>query len=407
MSNADAMPTVDLPRLRRQALDPQRPSSADALLARDPHVPDLGTVLAAQRHEVKTPQRSVRRLVRPLTTLHVHHASGITAGDERQTAHVDWEPHRSLLLRYRRRTDAAPPFASDAKAAGQTSRWEHRSREERASLAIAQRLAIEPGHPVMVTDYHLFADHERTQLSISYEPLAITRGTPVELPEDGAAVGIIARMDAIGQRVTEVHERVTTRAPRPHEIPALAISAGVPVLVIVRTHYADATPVETADIIVPATAAKSPGAPVSDKSGTLRMRQPVPSRHNKSRAFSAKHRKYVHVPDADSSAGIRDLHLLYGVSRDLRGDDGVIPRPRVSNEVIICSPEELGDSRRSVRRIRRGHPRCNIAHALYNSVVGGKEERIARPRPLRELVRAGAQLVAYTRDAEHALVSVR
>jgi DNA-binding GntR family transcriptional regulator len=64
-------------------------------------------------------------------------------------------------------------------------------------------------------------------------------------------LGVIARMDSIGQHVTEVSERVTTRAPRPHETEALAIPAGVPVLCIVRTHHADAMPLETADIIVP------------------------------------------------------------------------------------------------------------------------------------------------------------
>jgi GntR family transcriptional regulator len=64
-------------------------------------------------------------------------------------------------------------------------------------------------------------------------------------------IGVITRMDTIGQRITEVRERVTTRAPRPHETEVLAIPAGVPVLVIVRTQYADATPVETADIVVP------------------------------------------------------------------------------------------------------------------------------------------------------------
>jgi DNA-binding GntR family transcriptional regulator len=153
--------------------------------------------------------------------------------------------------RYQRRTDAAPPFASDAKAAGRTARWEHHSHEERASTVIAERLAIEPGDPVMVTDYRFFASDEPTQLSTSYEPLAITRGTPVELPEDGDILGVIARMDAIGQHVTEVTERVTTRAPRPHETEVLAIPAGVPVLCIVRTHYAGHTPLETADIVVP------------------------------------------------------------------------------------------------------------------------------------------------------------
>jgi DNA-binding GntR family transcriptional regulator len=153
--------------------------------------------------------------------------------------------------RYQRRSDASPPFASDAKAAGRPARWDHHSREERASTVIAERLAIEPGDPVMVTDYRFFAGDEPLQLSISYEPLAITRGTPVELPERGDVLGVIARMDAIGHRTTEVRERVTTRAARPHEITALAIPVGVPVLCIARTHYAGHTPLETADIVVP------------------------------------------------------------------------------------------------------------------------------------------------------------
>lgn len=73
----------------------------------------------------------------------------------------------------------------------------------------------------------------------------------MELPESGTLLGVVSRMDAIGPRVTEVSERVTTRAPRPHETDALAIPVGVPVLCIVRTHYAGATPLETADIILP------------------------------------------------------------------------------------------------------------------------------------------------------------
>ena len=58
-------------------------------------------------------------------------------------------------------------------------------------------------------------------------------------------------MDSIGQHVTEVTERVTTRAPRPHEVDALALPPGVHVLCIIRTHYADTTPVETAAVVVP------------------------------------------------------------------------------------------------------------------------------------------------------------
>ncbi len=153
--------------------------------------------------------------------------------------------------RYQRRKDHTPPFASDAKAAGRQARWEYRSRREQASAVVAERLAIAPRDPIMVTDYRYFADDEPIQLSVSYEPLGLTAGTPIEEPESGPVVGVIARMDMIGQHVTEVTERVTTRAPRPHETEALNIPAGVHVLHVIRTHYAGTIPVETCDIVVP------------------------------------------------------------------------------------------------------------------------------------------------------------
>jgi UTRA domain len=115
---------------------------------------------------------------------------------------------------------------------------------------IAERLAIEPGDPRHGHRLPLLRQR-RTHPAL---------GTPVERPEDGDVLGVTARMDSIGQHVTEVTERVTTRAPRPHETEALAIPPGVPVLVTVRTFYADTTPLETADILVPGDRYKSLGA---------------------------------------------------------------------------------------------------------------------------------------------------
>jgi DNA-binding GntR family transcriptional regulator len=104
----------------------------------------------------------------------------------------------------------------------------------------------------MRTNYRFFADDDPVMLSTSYEPLTLTRGTPIEQPEASPTTGVVARMDLIGQRITHVTEEVTARAPRPYESEALIMAAGVPVLAIERTYYVRDKPVETAGIIIPA-----------------------------------------------------------------------------------------------------------------------------------------------------------
>ena len=160
---------------------------------------------------------------------------------------------RDTANRYsRHRAGSTSPFKSDTAQSGQQGGWDYDSKRLKANDAIAARLAIEPGDAVMMTTYLYRANGEPVQLSTSYEPLAITGGTPVEFPEDGAAVGVIARMDSIGVPVTNVVEKVTARAARPNESERLKLSAqGSYVLVIDRTHYASARPVETCDIVFP------------------------------------------------------------------------------------------------------------------------------------------------------------
>jgi GntR family transcriptional regulator len=104
----------------------------------------------------------------------------------------------------------------------------------------------------MRTAYRFLADGEPIQLSTSWEPLAITGGTPVEWPEAGAAVGVVSRMDSIGVRVDEFVERVTARPATTQEREALGLPArGANLLAIERTYLAGGVPVETADIVFP------------------------------------------------------------------------------------------------------------------------------------------------------------
>ncbi len=152
----------------------------------------------------------------------------------------------------RRQSGSTSPFARDAEAAGHEASWEHDSQRSEALPDIADRLAIAHGDPVMVTRYRFLADAAPIQLSTSWEPLAVTRGTPVEWPEDGATVGVIARMDRIGVRVTESEERITARPAMPDELSALELpTRGAEILLVRRTYYAGESPVETADIVIP------------------------------------------------------------------------------------------------------------------------------------------------------------
>jgi DNA-binding GntR family transcriptional regulator len=151
----------------------------------------------------------------------------------------------------RRQPGPTSPFARDADRAGLGADWEHESTRAQASAEVAARLGIEPGDPVMVTRYRFLADTLPIQLSTSWEPLALTGGTPIELPEAGAAVGVVARMDLIGLRVDECTEKVTTRPARPEEVTALNLPLRGPhILSIERTYTAAGRPVETADIVL-------------------------------------------------------------------------------------------------------------------------------------------------------------
>jgi GntR family transcriptional regulator len=106
----------------------------------------------------------------------------------------------------------------------------------------------------MRTDYISHANDEPMMLVHSYEPLAITKGTVIERPEEGPymGAGLIDRFTAIGKRPTTVVERLRARMPRPSETAQLQLRPGTPVMVIVRTTYHEDTPLETADLLLDA-----------------------------------------------------------------------------------------------------------------------------------------------------------
>ncbi|MFE9106866.1 GntR family transcriptional regulator [Actinomadura geliboluensis] len=154
---------------------------------------------------------------------------------------------------YRANGRAGSPFRADMEAQGHEGTWLSGSETDKASPDVAERLRVPVGEPVMVTRYTFFAGDQPVMLSTSWEPLDLTWGTPVMLPEEGphAGAGVVARMRAIGRDVAQATEVVTARPVLADEAERLRAPMGSVVMVIRRTYTGD-RPVETADIVVPA-----------------------------------------------------------------------------------------------------------------------------------------------------------
>ncbi|GIH70374.1 GntR family transcriptional regulator [Sphaerimonospora thailandensis] len=146
------------------------------------------------------------------------------------------------------------PFAGDMDTQGKVANWRFHSRTDVASADVARRLAIAEGDPVMRTVYVYTADGDPVQRAVSWEPYALTRGTPIALPEDGphAGRGVKDRMAVIGITVTHPVEVVSARTATVQEARDLGIAPGAIVATLRRTWYADEQPVETCDIAAPA-----------------------------------------------------------------------------------------------------------------------------------------------------------
>lgn len=141
------------------------------------------------------------------------------------------------------------------KERGRAGAWDaHSEVRVAAPPAIAERLAIGPGDLCVRTRYEFLADGQPVQLSNSWEPMAITAGTPVMLPEKGplAGKGVVERLRSVGVDVERVVELPRPARATREQANLLGIGVGDLVLRIERTLYdVDGRPVETADMVIP------------------------------------------------------------------------------------------------------------------------------------------------------------
>lgn len=182
-------------------------------------------------------------------------AEGLVEGRSGSGTYVRERPVPRRVARSGFRPErGATPFRQEQADAGVRGTWESSSEQAEAPGAVAERLGIEPGDPVMRTRYLFREAGEPMMLSISWEPLALTGRTPVMLPEEGplGGMGVVERMRAIDVIVDNVTEEVGARPGLAEELVLLGGVPGHVVLVIQRTYFASGRPVETADVVIPA-----------------------------------------------------------------------------------------------------------------------------------------------------------
>jgi len=191
-----------------------------------------------------------------LHAVRILRAEGLVEGRSGSGTYVRLRPALSRVPRTpRTELGAGSPWRSSMAALGKDGTWSCTSRTTVAPAGVAEVLDIAEGDPVMRTAYVFSADGQAVQLSTSYEPLAITGGQPIMLPEEGplAGRGVVERMAAIGVVVARVSENVGARPATVEEATALGEPAGATLITIERTYFdADDRPVETATILIPA-----------------------------------------------------------------------------------------------------------------------------------------------------------
>ncbi|MER7122444.1 GntR family transcriptional regulator [Streptomyces goshikiensis] len=122
---------------------------------------------------------------------------------------------------------------------------------------VAARLRIAPGDPCVRTEYEfLDSDRRPVMLSTSWEPMAITGRTSVVLPDGGplAGRGVAERMALLGITVARAVERIRPVQLDRDQARQLGLPAGALATLVERTYLDEGgRPVETADLLVPAT----------------------------------------------------------------------------------------------------------------------------------------------------------
>jgi len=179
----------------------------------------------------------------------------VTTEHGRATFVIERKPLRTLRSsRYSRvkRQAGRSPLRAEAEEQGRTSSRQLREvATVTAPVEISDRLELEEGSPVVVRRYLLFYDDKPTQIADSYFPLDLAQGTRIADLEDLPG-GVHAELEQqLGYDLDRFVEELTFRMQTPEEARVLGISAGVPVVRLLRTLYArSGKPLEVSDFLL-------------------------------------------------------------------------------------------------------------------------------------------------------------
>lgn len=169
--------------------------------------------------------------------------------------------YRREVRQIRQQGGEAPPpetsFTRDHDITWEQYRLDKKFYEVPAPPEIAQLLNLPPLTPLLAREFIFYANDRPQQMSTSYYPLELVKGTPVANPDNepwpGGNIAQLATLDII---VNRVEESVRARMPQPNEQHTLHIPPGVPVLAITRRMFTGPDkdqPIEVAaDIVIAA-----------------------------------------------------------------------------------------------------------------------------------------------------------
>lgn len=125
--------------------------------------------------------------------------------------------------------------------------------EEDAPATVAGVLGLgDEGARVCVRRRRYVLDGKPVLLSTSYLSAELAAGTRIAQPDTGPG-GMYARLEELGRRPVRFREEIRSRMPSAGEADRLALSSGVPVVLVVRTAFdAAGVPVEVNDMVLDA-----------------------------------------------------------------------------------------------------------------------------------------------------------